>query len=49
MPTSDTTESIHRPMLFADSAVVIAPTDDQLVDIGLGSIETWNSLISPHT
>ena len=34
-----------RPLLFADSAVVPEPTEDQLVGIGLASVQTWVGLM----
>lgn len=33
-----------RRLLFADSAVVVEPDEDQLVDIGLASAATWRAL-----
>ncbi len=33
-----------RPLLFADSAVVVKPDEQQLVQIGLSSAETWRAL-----
>jgi len=34
----------RRPLLFADSAVMIEPDEDQLVDIGRASAATWTAL-----
>jgi len=34
----------RRPLLFADSAVIIEPDEDQLVDIGRASAATWMAL-----
>ena len=34
----------RHPLLFADSAIIIAPDEDQLVEIGLASAKTWTAL-----
>jgi phosphate acetyltransferase len=34
----------RRPLLFADSAILIEPDEDQLVDIGRASAATWTAL-----